>query len=233
MTRALLSTVDRAAAPFEIPVEPDAPEAREWLLRELSNREYLEAQPNWFDRLATALWEWLTSLRIEAGPGGQGLGVLLVALLVLALIVAAFIIFGRPALSRRSRVTTELFGAEDTRDSLTLRRAAESHAAQKRWDDAVTDMFRAIARGLSERTVVSTLPGTTAQDFAARAAKAFPDHGGELAASADDFDGVRYLEHPATAEQYERVRALEASIRAARPRLEPGVMAAGAQEPGA
>lgn len=209
----------RAALGFDVPVEPDADEAREWILQELSDRQYLEAQPNWFDRIATAFWDWLTSLEFESSEGGQGLGLLLVTLLVVALIVAAFFIFGRPALSRRSRVTGELFGAEDDRDAAAMRRDATRSAAAGRWSDAVTDMFRAVARGLAERTVVTTLPGTTAQDFAARAAVAFPDHGPGLARAADDFDEVRYLLHDGTRDQFERLAALESALRDATPRL--------------
>lgn len=205
---------------MSVPVDPDAPEARDWLFRELSRREYVESQPNWFDRLATALWDWLTSLQLTAPPGGQGLGVLLVSLLVLALIVTTFLIFGRPALQHRSRVAGELFGDDDERSSDAMRRDAERKASAGRWGEAATDMFRTVARGLAERTVVTTLPGTTAQDFAARAARAFPEQRRELASSADDFDDVRYLEHDGTREQYERVAALESTLRAARPVLE-------------
>src|SRR5690606_15735646 len=128
--------------------------------------------------------------------------------------------FGRPALSRRSRVTGELFGDEDARDAAAMRRAAERSASAGLWNDAVTDMFRAIARGLAERTVVTTLPGTTAQDFAERASRAFPEHRAALTASADDFDSVRYLERDATRSEYERVAALESALRTARPKLD-------------
>lgn len=211
-----------------VPVDPDAPEARDWVLRELANREYAEAQPTWFDRLATALWEWLSSLRFDPGAGGQGLGVLLVVLLLIALLVAAYFIFGRPAFSRRSGVSGELFGDDDERDAAAMRRAAERSASEGRWNEAVADMFRAIARGLAERTVVSTLPGTTAQDFAVRARRAFPEHSAALAASADDFDSVRYLDRDATRHEYDRVAALEATLRTARPDLD----AVGAQTAG-
>lgn len=219
MISVLTGAVRRALA-FDVPVDPDADEARDWMLRELSDREYLEAQPNWFDRLATALWEWLMSLDFEVSEGGQGLGVVLVLLLIAGLVVAAFFIFGAPALARRSRITGELFGTDDERDAEAMRRDAERSAAGGQWSDAMTDMFRAIARGLAERTVVNTLPGTTAQDFAVRASRAFPDHAAALAAAADDFDEVRYLEHEGSRAQYERVAALEAALRSARPKLE-------------
>lgn len=205
---------------MSVPVDPEAPEAREWLLRELSERAYIEAQPNWFDRLANALWEWLTSLNVDPGEGDDRVGVVLLIVLAVAVLVAALLIFGRPVRQHRSRATGDLFGADDQRSAEQIRRDAEASARAERWAEAVADMFRAIARGLSERTIVTTLPGTTAQDFAAKAATAFPAHRHELDVCADDFDAVRYLEHEASREQYERVASLEAQLRSTRPVLE-------------
>lgn len=215
MLRAILSP----RLPLAAPVEPEADEARELIIRELSKPEYREAQPTWLDRIAAGFLEWLGSLEFSISEGGEGLGLLLVALVVAAVLVAAFFIFGRPALSRRSRVTGVLFGDDDDRDATTLRRDAERHASAGRWDEALLDMFRSIARGLAERTIVMSLPGTTAQDFAQRAGLPFADHALALRASADDFDAVRYLGQDGTREQFERVAALEGRLRAARPEL--------------
>ncbi|TQL48597.1 uncharacterized protein DUF4129 [Homoserinimonas aerilata] len=214
---ALLRPLGLAAG--DTPLDPDAEQAREWLREELSKLIYQEAQPTWFDRLATALWEWITSLSLDGTGGGQGLGVVLVLLLVAAVIVAAFFIFGPPARSRRSRIPGEIFGEDDGRDAAAMRRDAERSAAAGRWADATADMFRAIARGLSDRTLVTMSPGTTAQHFAGRATSVFPDHGAALAASATDFDEVRYLGHDGSRDAYERVAALERELRSARPVL--------------
>ena len=77
-------------------------------------------------------------------------------------------------------------------------------------------MFRAIARGLAERALVTTTPGTTARDFSTRAGATFPYLADRLAESAASFDGVRYLDRHGTPEQYEAITALERDVRAAR-----------------
>lgn len=203
----------------EPPVEPDAEEARRWLLDELSNAPYHEAQPSWFDQLATALWDWLNSLSISGNGGLQGVGLVVVLLLIAAVIVAAFFIFGPPALARRSAVVGELFGENDERDATAMRVEAEGFARAENWAAAIADMFRAIARGLAERTIVTTTPGTTAHTFATTAGEAFPTHAPELATSADAFDGVRYLGRPGTREGYEQIAWLERALRASSPQL--------------
>ncbi|HEX7835245.1 MAG TPA: DUF4129 domain-containing protein, partial [Pseudolysinimonas sp.] len=82
---------------------------------------------------------------------------------------------------------------------------------------AVAELFRSIARGLAERTIVTTYPGTTARTFARQAAAVFPAEAEPLAAAALDFDGVRYLERTGTAEQWAAMVGLEKRLRAARP----------------
>jgi hypothetical protein len=66
---------------------------------------------------------------------------------------------------------------------------------------------------------VTTTPGTTARDFAARAGVAFPDSAPALASAAVAFDDVRYLGRPGTAEQYAEVAALESRLRAMKAQL--------------
>jgi hypothetical protein len=205
--------------PFDVPVDPEPPEARDWLIDELAKPVYQAAQPTLFDRIAKAISDWLGSLQFGEveGPPALGLGVI-VAGIVIALVVA-FLIFGLPRFNRRSRVTGALFGDDDARTAERMRRDAEAAAARGDWSLAIAELFRAIARGLAERTVVTTSPGTTARDFAGRAGAAFPDHTGSLTDAAAAFDDVRYLGRPGTAEQYAQIAALETALRSAKPRL--------------
>jgi hypothetical protein len=210
-----------AALAAHVPIDPDSQEARQWLVDELSKPEYRAAQPTWFDLLASAISDWLSSLTTSAGGGPPGIGTLVVVLIVAILLVVAFLVFGLPRLNRRSTVGGVLFGDDDTRDAAAMRAAARLAAADGEYSRAIAEMFRAIARGLAERTVVSTMPGTTAHDFALRAAGAFPASAAPLAEAASAFDDVRYLGRDGSREQYERVAALEAELRTARPILEP------------
>ena len=208
------------ALPLDVPVDPDVEQARDWLIQELSGPQYQAARPTLFDQLAQAFWEWLNSLQIGTveGPPAFGLGIILV--LVVAAIVVALLVFGVPKLNRRSSVTGALFGEDDERDAAAMRRDAQAAAARSDWSTAIAEMFRAVARGLAERGVLSTTPGTTASGFAARASEALPALGERFVASATAFDEVRYLGREGTQAQYEQVAALEADVRRARAQAE-------------
>ena len=206
--------------PRTVPVEPDAPEARDWLAGELSKPEYEAARPSWFDLAAQAVWDWITSL-FEGGFGGPPVLTLIVLGLLLAGGIAlAFLLFGAPRLDRRGSAPGALFGDADVRDSAELRRAADEAAAAGNWTLAIEEMFRAIARSLAERTVVTASPGTTAHDLAVRAGTAFPSCADRLADAAGTFDEVRYLGIAGTADRFGTVAALERDLRAAQPALD-------------
>lgn len=209
------------AVPTEVPVDPDAPEATRWLVEELSKPAYQAARPTWFDLVSQAISDWLFSLRLGELEGPPALGVALVVLLVVVGLIVAFLVLGMPRLNRRSAVTGSLFGDDDARSAERIRRDAEVAAGTGDYSTAVVEMFRAIARGLAERTLVTTSPGTTARDFAGHTAVVFPSLAAELRAAAVAFDDTRYLGRTGTAEQYAQIAALETELRAARPRLVP------------
>jgi hypothetical protein len=202
----------------DVPVDPNAPDARRLLLEELGKPEYAAARPTLIDRIAQAIQEWLGSFSAPEDGSVPDLFPLVVTLLIVGLIVAAFFVFGRPRLRRRSSAAGALFSDDDDpRSSAQLRASALQAAAAGDFVVAIEEMFRSIARGLSERTVVSVTPGTTAQEFAARAGRAFPDQFDSLARGARAFDGVRYLDEPGSREAFDDVAALERDIASARP----------------
>jgi hypothetical protein len=210
--------------PFDVPVDPDAPEAREWLLDELSKQPYQTAQPSFVDRLAQQVLQWFGDLIDWLFGGGTAgpqtdapLWLLAILIPVAIILVVAFLLYGLPRLNRRSTVTGALFGDDDARDAVSMRRAAERAAAAGDYTTAIAELFRAIARGLAERTLVATFPGTTAREFSRRAAIVFPADAEPLASAALDFDGVRYLDRAGTPEQWTAMVALERRLRIARP----------------
>ena len=209
-----------AGLPVQVPVDPTAPDAAELLITELSKPPYQAAKPSWFDLLAKAIQDWLSSLRIGDMQGPPVLGIGVIVTIVVVGIVVAFLIFGLPRFNRRSTVAGSLFGEDDRRTAADIRHDGEAAAARGDYSAAVAEMFRAIARGLAERTIVTTSPGTTARDFAINASTPFPALGDALRTSATSFDQVRYLGHAGTADQFQQVAALERELRAARPILE-------------
>ena len=208
---------------LDVPVTPDAAEAERWIIQELSKPEYRAAQPTWFDRASKAFFDWLQSLKIDAGPGAQGPILIIALFVVVAALVAAFFIFGAPRLNRRSVVGGVLFGDDDARDASAMRRSAEEAAARSDWVLAIEEIFRSIARGLAERTLVTVSPGTTARDFAMRAGTVLPAFSPRLSAAASAFDDVRYLSRAGTEAVYRSASALESSLRATRPAVSSAV----------
>lgn len=210
-----------ALLPLDVPVDPGADDARDLLREELAKQEYLAAKPTWFDQLIQGFTDWLNQLSTGNQSGGPpSLGLLVVAIVVIALLVVAFLIFGLPRINRRSSITGSLFGEDDARTAAIMRSAAELAAASGNYELAIAEMYRAIARGLAERTVLTTSPGTTALGFSARAARAFPDKAADLADAAAAFDEVRYLDKPGSQARYDRIAELERSLRSAKPVLE-------------
>jgi hypothetical protein len=211
--------------PFDVPVDPDGPEARRWLLEELAKAEYQSAKPGLFDRIVRAIEDWINSLVTGLGsvqvPGiGSLLGIVVVGIVV-ALLVIAFLVFGLPRITRRSAADGAVFAEHDTRDAAAMRRDAERAAASGDYTTAIAELFRAIARSLDERALVSSFPGSTANDLATRAARVFPDAAPQLHDAASAFDGVRYLGASGRGEQWQQLVALDRELRSARPQRDP------------
>ncbi|MEI5584931.1 MULTISPECIES: DUF4129 domain-containing protein [unclassified Agromyces] len=201
----------------EPPLDPDAPEARRWVLDELAKPEYRAAEPTAFDLFAQAVRDWIASL-FEGATGLPTPALALIAVLVVAVLVAvALLVSGLPRLRRRAGASVPLFDDGDLRDAAALRRAAQAAASAGDWTLAVEERFRAIVRSLVERELVRVHPGTTAHGMADAASRPFPERAAELEAAAADFDAVRYLGRPGTEAQYRRVTSLEAELTASRP----------------
>jgi hypothetical protein len=209
------------ALPAAVPLQPDAGTARRWLLDELAKPAYAAAEPTPIDRAVQAFLTWFTGLFDVHGSNTPPVLLAVAIGLVVAVLVVALLLFGLPRRNRRSTVGA-LFGADDRRSADEMRRAAEAAMARGDWSLAVLERFRALARGLDERTLVAVFPGTTASAFASAAARRFSAEQAELQTAGELFDGVRYADEQATREDALSIFALDDRLAAARPQtLEP------------
>ncbi|MEV5233316.1 DUF4129 domain-containing protein [Streptomyces pseudogriseolus] len=200
--------------PVTLPRDP----AREAARRELSKQMYHENDPSWLQRALDAFWDWVGELfgaASTATPGGA-LGLVVVIVAALAVVAALWWRLGTPR--RRPAAAPALFD-DRPRSAAEHRAAAEAHAAQGHWNQAVQERMRAVVRALEERALLDPRPGRTADEAAAEAGRALPAHTDRLRTAARDFDDVTYGGRSATEDTYRRLAALDADLERTRPAL--------------
>ncbi|SMQ16716.1 protein of unknown function [Streptomyces sp. Ag82_O1-12] len=200
--------------PLTIPRDP----AREAARRELSKRMYHENDPSLLQRALDAIWEWLGKLfnaTSTATPGGT-LGLIVIILAVIAVLAALWWRLGTP---RRQPTTSATLFDDRPRSAAEHRAAAEAHAAQGHWNQAVQERMRALVRALEERALLDVRPGRTADEAAAEAGRALPAHTDRLRTAARDFDDVTYGGRSATEESYHRIAELDRDLERTKPQL--------------
>ncbi|MGL3149876.1 DUF4129 domain-containing protein [Microbacterium sp. A82] len=193
------------------PFAPDGEEARRWAEQELQNPRYADAKPTWFDYLAEDVAEFIATLfSTQTGEQTGNVALIIVTVVIVAALITVLLLWGKPRRSRRvQRTGSELLGETDDRSAAQLRAEAERSAKSGDWDAATVLRFRALARALLERDIISPAPGATAQGIAREASRAFDAHHDALASAAEAFDDVRYLRHPASADSYRALAATD------------------------
>jgi hypothetical protein len=194
-------------------------EARELARRELHKQIYRRDEPSFLDRVLRKISDWLNRLfgHTPGEHGGGGWGWTALVVLVILLILVAAAVWWRVGSVRRNAAerASLLDDAHSTAED--HRTAAERHAAAGEWPEAIRERLRAIARDLEERVIVEPRPGRTADELAAEAGAALPDHAEELAAGVRIFDDVWYGGRRGDADGYARLTELDRRLRAARP----------------
>lgn len=197
---------------------PDGDEARRWAEDELANPRYADAKPTWFDLVARDIGRFLADL--FSSDNGANIGpsaLIIVTAVIVAALIAALIIWGRPRSSRAvRRARADLLGESDDRTAAQLRSDSERSARAGDWSTATILRYRAIARSLLERDLIDPAPGATAQSIARDASAVFSDEASALRRAAVAFDDVRYLGHPATEESYQDLSGTDERLRARR-----------------
>jgi hypothetical protein len=219
--RALLRAGDTAVLslaaddpPLTIPRDP----AREAARRELSKRMYHESDPGLFQRAMDAFWDWLGKLfnaASTATPGGA-VGLVVVLLAVIAVIGALWWRLGTP---RTGPTSSAVLFDDRPRSAAEHRAAAEAHAVQGHWNQAVQERMRAVVRSLEERALLDSRPGRTADEAAAEAGHTLPAHTDRLRTAARDFDDVTYGGRTASPQTYRRLTELDSDLERTKPAL--------------
>ena len=194
-------------------LNPTPPEARNWLKQELHGSDY---QSPWLDSLSRWITDQLGKL-LDGASHLAGLSPAITALI--ALVVIALLAWILPKV-RRERVVAGSDGVvlDDVTITARLYRSMAAQAIRDgRYDDAVLDRFRAIAKDMSDRRVLNDAPGRTAHEVSVTLASPFPDHADRLARAADLFDSVRYGHRHASAHQAGQIQDLDAELVTTRP----------------
>jgi Domain of unknown function (DUF4129) len=196
-------------------LEPTPAEAQRWLSDELSGPDYHDP---WLDTVIRWILEQLGKLLEGANNLANG-GLSPVITALVAVVVIALLVWVLPRV-RRDSVAARQDGAvlvDPTITPSTYRKLAAEAFADGRYDDAVLDGFRAIAKDMSDRTFLDDSPGRTAHEVSLELAQPFPDHSVRLVQAANIFDAVRYGHRRATSEQADHVRELDVELVKTRP----------------
>ena len=198
-------------------LEPTPAEARKWLSDELHRSDY---RSPWLDSALGWIRDQLTRL-LDGVNGLANSGFSLLVTLLVAVVAIAILGWVLPKM-RREAVVARRDGAvlvDPTITSSSYRRLATQAYAEGRYDDAVVDGFRAIAKDASDRTLLDDSPGRTAREVSLGLARPFPQLAERLANCANVFDAVRYGHRGATADQAGQVLGLDSELARTRPML--------------
>lgn len=211
-TAALAQPVTGEEPPVTIPRDPAQGAAR----RELSKRMYHQNDPGLLQRALDHFWNWVGELfdsASSATPGGAA-GLVVVIAAVLAVLAALWWRLGAP---RREPTSSAALFDDRPRSAAGHRAAAEAHAAQGHWNQAVQERMRAVVRSLEERALLDVRPGRTADEAAAEAGRALPSQRERLHTAARDFDDITYGGRRANEQTYHRITELDHDLESTRP----------------
>ncbi|MBG6179931.1 DUF4129 domain-containing protein [Arthrobacter sp. CAN_A1] len=214
LTRSIPATVPFAS---NSAVTPDDDEARRWLLDELARGQYQEAEPNFLERIATAVLEWLGSVFAGLRPLEAGPGTLVLALGAVVLVAAAVWLIKPRLNARQARTVPGVFAGTSVRTASEHRQLATAAAGSTDWDVALTERLRAVIRSAEERGIIDRQPGRTAGETGVQLRAAFGPPGDGTTWLADRFNEVHYGNRSADESDYLRATAIDDALAGARP----------------
>lgn len=209
------------------PVTMGRDAAREAARRELSDPSYHRGDPTPAQRLLD--WVWRQFDRMLGQIHGDALGgnAGLVVFVVLLALVGLGLWWRLGAPRRAARTAGAVLFDDHRRTAAEHRAAAERHAADGQWAEAVRERTRAVVRALEERALLDERPGRTADEAAAEAGAALPAHAEALRRAIRTFDDISYGGRPGDPQAYREITELDTALRQARPAQAPLTATAG------
>ncbi|WP_380279176.1 DUF4129 domain-containing protein [Kitasatospora purpeofusca] len=203
------------------PVTTPRDAARDAARDELVKADYHRHDPSIQERVVNWVLDRIDDALGALAGGGTTGTTGLVLFLVVALVIGAALWWRLGAPKRAARTDLGVFAGAGPRSAAEHRAEAERHAAAGRWAEAVREQMRALVRGLEERTLLDPRPGRTADEAAAEAGRALPEHAAALVAAARVFDDIAYGERTADQAAHQLLRDLDRTLERARPVLAP------------
>lgn len=189
-------------------VTPNEDEARQWLTDELAKTPYMESQPGPLELFWRAVLEWLTDALDGVRSLDSDVGVLLLGFAALTVIGLA-IWFIKPRLNAAARLPVEVFAGNGVLEASRHRSLAAAAAGDGRYDEALTELLRAVIRSAEERALIERAPGRTAAEVSGLLGACFPDCTQDIQWLVSRFNEVRYGGRFASAKDYERGRTVD------------------------
>ncbi|MER1996877.1 MAG: DUF4129 domain-containing protein [Arthrobacter sp.] len=211
-----IGAIFRLMPSAEVPVEPDADQARSWLENELTKAEYQQAQPGLLERALAKVLEFLEELLSGIQGVGAPAGILLLALGALVLLALAVLVV-RPRLNARKKPAGLFDETAAEQDAAAHRALAEQAAQAGNWDTALAERLRAILRSAEERVILHPQAGRTAQEAGTALSAVFPAAAQEIRWLSRRFDEVRYGGGRAGESDARRAADLDSELAASQP----------------
>ncbi len=204
------------SAPQPLPLEPTREEAQETLREELADPEYQRELSGPVREAFDAVVSWISERAVTIGGAEIPFGpILLMVLLAVAILLCVLLV--RPRLQRAGGTGDELLDAETGISAEDLRFRAGAHAGAGKLDEAFRDLFRSIVRSAEERAILSEQAGRTASEAASAVAGVFPEHAQQIRRCGELFNLSHYGGRSLSSEDYERLRAVEETLRDSEP----------------
>ncbi|WP_051470433.1 DUF4129 domain-containing protein [Arthrobacter sp. 35/47] len=207
--------------PAAVPVQPEADEARRLLQDELAKGVYRQAEPSLLERAWTAVLTWLGELLRQIRSVDAGVGTILLAVGA-GVVIAVAVLLIKPRLNAVRRPDPTVFPAQSSLSAQAHRDTAEAAARTGKWDEALTERFRAITRAAEERMILDEQAGRTAVEVAHRLQDLFAAQSDELHWLAERFNEVHYGSRPAGQPDYRRAAELDLELQHTQPRRQAG-----------